>query len=182
VSGFEGQHTPSSHSDTSGIGRSGGPPARRSKSSTKPGSRHQIRAGSEVKLAWSLADTVAACFTDAEHAWTYAALGAGEASATIRRVLDIVVRHRFPLPTKLIRAVESWLECYAGTDNESQLRDLIRRLVPQAVTSRTTSDPRSPGHVVACHNREGEHSGINGGWMPDAAKLPFPRRTRRDGV
>jgi hypothetical protein len=84
-----------------------------------------------------LADTVAACFTDAEHAWTYAALGAGEASATVRRVLDIAVRERFPLPARLIRAVELWLQCYAGTEDESQLRDLIGRVVPQAVTQPT---------------------------------------------
>jgi hypothetical protein len=63
-------------------------------------------------------------------------------------VLDIVVRQRFPLPTKLIRAVESWLECYAGTDNESQLRDLIRRLVPQAVTQ-----PHNVGPAVSWPRR-----------------------------
>ncbi len=79
----------------------------------------------EAKLAWALADAASTCFTEADHASVYTALGAGEAYTAIVRTLAIAVRARHSLPANLITELTTWLDGYAGHTYEPQIRNLL---------------------------------------------------------
>jgi hypothetical protein len=85
---------------------------------------------SEAELAWTLADVASTCFTQADHIGVYTALGAGESYSAIVRTLAIAARSRCSLPAKLVRELATWLDGYAGHENEPQIRSLLDAYSP----------------------------------------------------
>ena len=80
---------------------------------------------SPADLAWSLADAASTCFTEADHISVYTVLGAGESFSAIIRTLAIAARSRYPLPAKLVSELATWLDGYAGNENEPRIRRLL---------------------------------------------------------
>jgi hypothetical protein len=86
---------------------------------------------SEANLAWALAEAVSVCFTPKDQLGIYTTLGAGETYSAIKRMLDIAVRKRYPLPARLISALAAWLDCYIGNEHEPTIRSLLNRVEPE---------------------------------------------------
>jgi hypothetical protein len=79
-------------------------------------------------LAWELAHLATEHLTSREHTDVYVAIGAGDTHVAIALLLVILVRHRVGIPESVPPRVTSWLDAYAGSDDEDRLRPLIRRL------------------------------------------------------
>jgi hypothetical protein len=79
-------------------------------------------------LAWELAHLATEHLTSREHTDVYVAIGAGDTHVAIALLLEILVRHRVGIPESVPPRVTSWLDAYAGSDDEDRLRALIRQL------------------------------------------------------
>jgi hypothetical protein len=76
-------------------------------------------------LAWALASVATPHLTRRESDRIYIAIGVGETCAAIHDLITAIARGRIPLSDDLVATVTTWLDCYAGQDAESRLRQLI---------------------------------------------------------
>jgi hypothetical protein len=89
----------------------------------------------DANLAWALADTASACFTQEDRMSVYTALGAGESYSAIVRILAITVRARHSLPANLITELAAWLDGCTGNEYEPRIRSLLNTYTPRPGTA-----------------------------------------------
>ena len=82
----------------------------------------------EVGLAWALANTADAYLGIVERHDLYIAIGIGETFAAISLLITVIAREQAMLPGDLVCALTAWLDCYAGSTDETRLRVLIRQI------------------------------------------------------
>jgi hypothetical protein len=88
----------------------------------------------EVSLAWGLALTVKPHLDAVERSDIFVTIGAGETFAAIRELLKWVAIKRIPVGPDLVQRCVSWLDAYAGHEDERYLRRLIEDFVmPYAI-------------------------------------------------
>ncbi len=96
----------------------------RSKASLRPGS-----GAGEAEVAWSLADTARLCLDTAERNDVFIAIGIGETFAAISLLLDAITRADARVEARLAARLWTWLDAYAGQDDEPRLRRSIQQAV-----------------------------------------------------
>jgi hypothetical protein len=107
----------------------------------------------ETSLAWALAQVTKPHLDAVESNDIFAAIGAGETFAAIRKLLKAVAIKRIPLEPDLLRRCVSWLHAYAGHDDERFLRRLIEGFViPYAI--RLSATVRANGLPTATKPRQ----------------------------
>jgi len=90
----------------------------------------------EIDLAWALALAVKPQLNVGEHNYIFVTIGAGDTFAAIRALLKWVVLKRIPVAPDLALRCASWLDAYAGHEDEKYLRRLIDG---QPVANNTTT-------------------------------------------
>jgi hypothetical protein len=83
----------------------------------------------EANLAWALALAAKPFLDVAERNDLFVAIGAGETFAVVRALVKWIAIKRIPVEPDLVRQCVSWLEGYAGHDDERYLRRLIEHFV-----------------------------------------------------
>jgi hypothetical protein len=84
---------------------------------------------SDEDMAWSLVDAVESCLTGYERTIVFVELGCGEHHLAIKRILAALISTRTALPVATLSKLTGWLNAYAGSPEEPQLRmmrDVIR--------------------------------------------------------
>lgn len=76
-------------------------------------------------MAWLLADAADACLTGHERTMTFVELGCGEDHLAIERILKAIVSSRMTLPVAIFDRLTRWLDGYAGSPEEPQLRKML---------------------------------------------------------
>jgi hypothetical protein len=76
-------------------------------------------------MAWILADAADVCLTGHERTMTFVELGCGEHHLAIERILNAVLSHRMMLPVAIFDRLVRWLDGYAGSPEEQQLRTML---------------------------------------------------------
>ena len=93
----------------------------------------------EVSLAWGLALAVKPHLDSVERNDIFVTIGAGEPFAAIRELLKWVAVKRIPVGADLVQRCVSWLDVYAGHEDERYLRRLIEDFVmPDAIRGAVT--------------------------------------------
>ncbi len=69
----------------------------------------------ECAYAWALASAVGANLTPGRQNWMSVALGAGDNTDTIERLLDVVESHAIELGKEIATLTADWLAGYIGT-------------------------------------------------------------------
>lgn len=85
--------------------------------------------GHEADLAWALALAAKPFLDVVERNDMFVAIGAGETFAVVRALVKWVAIQRIPVEPDLARQCVSWLDGYAGHDDERYLRRLVEDLV-----------------------------------------------------
>jgi hypothetical protein len=85
--------------------------------------------GHEANLAWALALAAKPFLDVAERNALFVAIGAGETFAVVRALVKWVAIKRIPVEPDLVRQCVSWLDGYAGHNDERYLRRLIEEMV-----------------------------------------------------
>jgi hypothetical protein len=85
--------------------------------------------GHEANLAWALALAVKPFLDVVERNDLFVAIGAGETFAVVRALVKWVAIKRIPVEPAVVRQCVSWLDGYAGHDDERYLRRLIEEMV-----------------------------------------------------
>ena len=99
-------------------------------SSSAPTTAH-LPVISDANVAWMLADAANACLTGHERAMTFVELGCGEDHLAIERILDAVISNRMMLPVAVLDRLTRWLDGYAGSPEELQLRTIVANVRAQ---------------------------------------------------
>jgi len=97
---------------------------RRASSSLAP-TTFDLSVTSDANMAWILADAADVCLTGHERTMTFVELGCGEYHLAIERILNAVLSHRMMLPTAIFNWLARWLDGYAGSPEEPQLRTML---------------------------------------------------------
>jgi hypothetical protein len=93
----------------------------------------------EANLAWTLALAAKPHLDAVERNDVFVAIGAGETFTAIHALLKWVAIKRIPVEPDLARRCVSWLEPYAGHEDERYLRHLIEDFVfPIAIRALAT--------------------------------------------
>jgi hypothetical protein len=96
--------------------------------------------GPEANLAWALALGAKPFLDVSERNALFVAVGAGETFAVVRALVKWVAIKRIPVEPDLVRQCVSWLDGYAGHDDERYLRRLIEEMVsPTEIQARPPS-------------------------------------------
>jgi hypothetical protein len=82
-------------------------------------------------MAWMLADAADVCLTGYERITTFVELGSGEHRLAIRRILNVVMSTRMTLPATVFDRLTRWLDGYAGSPEEPQLRTMLTEIRAQ---------------------------------------------------
>ena len=80
---------------------------------------------SDEDMAWSLVDAVKSCLTDYERTIVFVELGCGEIYLAIKRILTALLSTRMAVPVAILSKLTSWLNGYAGSPEEPQLRMML---------------------------------------------------------
>jgi hypothetical protein len=91
-------------------------------------------------MAWLLVDAVDVCLTGFERTMTFVELGSGENHLAIERILNAVMSSRMTLSAAIFDRLTHWLDGYAGSPEEPQLRTMLAGIRAQQfepVPSRT---------------------------------------------
>ncbi len=72
-----------------------------------------------------LADAANMCLKGHERTMTFVELGCGENHLAIERILNAVKSNRMMLPVAVFDTVTRWLDGYAGSPEEPQLRAMV---------------------------------------------------------
>lgn len=94
----------------------------RSKGPSRPGS-----GSGEAEVAWSLADAARPYLDTTERNDVFIAIGVGETFAAICLLVDVITRADARVEARLAARLWTWLDAYAGHDDEPRLRRLIRQ-------------------------------------------------------
>jgi hypothetical protein len=76
-------------------------------------------------MAWLLVDAVKSCLTDYERTIVFIELGCGEGYLAIKRILAICLSTQMALPRPILAKLTGWLNGYAGSPEEPQLRMML---------------------------------------------------------
>jgi hypothetical protein len=82
-------------------------------------------------MAWMLADTADVCLTGHERTMIFVELGCGEHHLAIERILNAIISSRMMLPGALFDRLTRWLDGYAGSPEEPQLRTMLAEIRAQ---------------------------------------------------
>src|SRR6516162_11279418 len=77
---------------------------------------------SDEDMAWLLVDAVRSCLTDCDRTIVFVELGCGESYLVIKRILIALLSTRMVLPVATLPKLAGWLNGYAGSPEEPQLR------------------------------------------------------------
>jgi hypothetical protein len=80
---------------------------------------------SDEDMAWLLVDAVDSCLTGYERTLVFVQLGGGEAYLVIKRILTALLSTGMALPEAIISKLTGWLNGYAGSPEEPQLRMML---------------------------------------------------------
>jgi hypothetical protein len=80
---------------------------------------------SDDDMAWSLVDAVESCLTGYERTIVFVELGGGESYLVIKRLLTALLSTGMALPEAIISKLTGWLNGYAGSPEEPQLRMML---------------------------------------------------------
>jgi hypothetical protein len=86
---------------------------------------------SDANMAWMLADAANVCLTGHERTMTFVELGCGENHLAIERILNAVMSNRMMLPVAIFDRLTRWLDGYAGSPEEPQLRTMLAEIRAQ---------------------------------------------------
>jgi hypothetical protein len=86
---------------------------------------------SDANMAWLLADAANVCLTGHERTMTFVELGCGENHLAIVRILNAVTSSRMALPVAIFDGLTRWLDAYAGSPEEPQLRTMLAEVRAQ---------------------------------------------------
>ena len=81
----------------------------------------------ESDVAWDLVDSHRSCLTISELNTVFTRLGAGDYPSAIEAVLKAAARERLPMAPELTSRLSAWLDCYHGSPEHNQLRELLAR-------------------------------------------------------
>ena len=80
---------------------------------------------SDDDMAWLLVDAVESCLTGYERTIVFVELGRGEGYLVIKRILTVLLSTGMALPEAIISKLTGWLNGYAGSPEEPQLRMML---------------------------------------------------------
>ena len=80
---------------------------------------------SDEDMAWLLVDAVNSCLTGYERTVVFVELGCGESYLVIKRILTALLSTRTALPVAILSKLTGWLNGYAGSPEEPQLRMML---------------------------------------------------------
>jgi hypothetical protein len=80
---------------------------------------------SDENMAWLLVDAAKSCLTGYERTIVFVELGCGESYLAIKRILTAVMSTRMALPVAILSMLSSWLNSYAGSPEEPELRMML---------------------------------------------------------
>jgi hypothetical protein len=83
---------------------------------------------SDANMAWLLADAANVCLTGHERTMTFVEMGSGENHLAIERMLNAVMSSRMTLPVAVFDRLTRWLDGYAGSPEEPQLRTMLAEI------------------------------------------------------
>jgi hypothetical protein len=83
---------------------------------------------SDTEMAWMLADAADVYLTGYERTMAFVELGSGENHLAIERILNAVVSSRMTLPVAVFARLTRWLDGYAGSPEEPQLRIMLAEI------------------------------------------------------
>ena len=86
---------------------------------------------SDANMAWMLADAANVCLTGYQRTMTFVELGSGENHLAIERILNAVMSRRMTLPAAVFDRLTRWLDGYAGSPEEPQLRTMLAEVRAQ---------------------------------------------------
>ena len=86
---------------------------------------------SDANMAWLLADAADVCLTGYQRTMTYIELGSGENHLAIERILNAVMSSGMTLPGAIFDTLTRWLDGYAGSPEEPQLRTTLAEIRAQ---------------------------------------------------
>ena len=86
---------------------------------------------SDANMAWLLADAADVWLTGYERTMTFVELGSGENHLAIERMLNVVISSRMTLPVAVFDRLTRWLDGYAGSPEEPQLRTTLTEIQAQ---------------------------------------------------
>jgi hypothetical protein len=117
--------------------------------------------GHEADLAWALALAAKPFLDVAERTDMFVAIGAGETFAVVRALVKWVAIQRIPVEPDLVRQCVSWLDGYAGRDDEPYLRRLIEGVIlPIAIQASATPKVNRPSTSPQQRSHPAAHSGV----------------------
>jgi hypothetical protein len=103
---------------------------------------------SDANMAWLLADAADVCLTGYERIMTFVELGSGENHLAIERMLNVVMSSRMTLPVAVFDRLTRWLDGYAGSPEEPQLRTMLAEIRAQQFQQVPLRTPQAQcGHV-----------------------------------
>jgi hypothetical protein len=82
-------------------------------------------------MAWMLADAADECLRGHERTMTFVELGCGESYLAIERILAAVMSSGMTLPVVIFDRLTRWLDAYAGSPEEPQLRTMLAEIRAQ---------------------------------------------------
>lgn len=80
---------------------------------------------SDEDMAWLLVDAVESCLTGYDRTVVFVELGGGESYLVIKRILTTLLSTGMVLPQEIISKLTGWLNGYAGSPEEPQLRMML---------------------------------------------------------
>ena len=80
---------------------------------------------SDEDMAWLLVDAVESHLTGHERTMVFVELGCGEGYLAITRILAALLSTRMALPVAILSRLTGWLNGYAGSPEEPQLRMML---------------------------------------------------------
>jgi hypothetical protein len=86
---------------------------------------------SDAEMAWMLADAADVCLTGHERTMTFVELGSSENHLAIERILNAVMSSQMTLPATVFDRLTRWLDGYAGSPEEPQLRTMLTEIRAQ---------------------------------------------------
>jgi hypothetical protein len=86
---------------------------------------------SEADMAWLLADAADVHLTGYERTMAFVELGSGEHYLAIGRILNAAMSSRMTLPVAVFDGLARWLDGYAGSPEEPQLRTMLAEIGAQ---------------------------------------------------
>jgi hypothetical protein len=86
---------------------------------------------SEADMAWLLADAADVYLTGYERTMAFVELGSGENYLAIVRILSAAMSSRMTLPIAVFDRVTRWLDGYAGSPEQPQLRTMLAEIRAQ---------------------------------------------------